>query len=256
MRRVLPPLLLFLAAVMIWEAAVRVFLVPSYIFPSFGDVARAAWEKRAHLGSAAQKTFLSASVAFLVSITMGTLGAVLVSMHPWVERAFTPYLLLFQAVPILTLAPLVVIVVGPGFAAVVVVAVASSIVPVLAGGVAGLVSTPPGLLHLFRLYGASFGETLIKLKLPWALPSLFTGCKVAGGLCVVGTVIGEYMVGMGGTQAGLGFVIVEAAARLQVPLLFAATLLASLVGAVFFMATSALARVLLGPWHESEKRNA
>jgi NitT/TauT family transport system permease protein len=106
-------------------------------------------------------------------------------------------------------------------------------------------------LALFRLYGASQGQTLRYLKLPTALPYFLTGLRISGGLALIGAVVAEFVAGTGGAETGLAFRILEAGYRLAIPRLFAALFLLSVTGIVIYLLLDALSRLLLRQWHES-----
>jgi NitT/TauT family transport system permease protein len=120
--------------------------------------------------------------------------------------------------------------------------------PVVANTLSGLLSTDPALRDLFRLYGASGWATLIKLRLPYALPSIMTGLRVAAGLAVIGAIVGEFIVG-----GGLGGVIDVAGTQQRVDKVFAGILLASLLGLTLFLLVNLISRAALRNWHSSEQ---
>jgi len=104
---------------------------------------------------------------------------------------------------------------------------------------------------LFRLYGASPGQTLLYLRVPTALPYFLAGLRISGGLALIGAVVAEFVAGTGGTQSGLAYRILEAGYQLRIPRMFAALLLISLSGIAIFFVTSVIAYFALRHWHES-----
>jgi NitT/TauT family transport system permease protein len=167
-----------------------------------------------------------------------------------VQQAIYPYAVFSQTIPIVSIAPLLVIWFGwdrTALASAVIVAV----FPVVANTLAGLRATDPALLDLFRLYGASPTATLFRLRIPAALPQIFTGLRVAGGLAVIGSVVGEFITGQ-----GIGGAIAVAQQRQRVDIIFAGILLASLLGllALFGLINLAAWRTLR-TWHASESRH-
>jgi NitT/TauT family transport system permease protein len=181
------------------------------------------------------------------SAAIGVAAAVALSTSRWIERAFYPYAIFFQIVPIVAIAPLLVIWFGYGFRAVVAAAFIVSVFPVIANTLAGLRSVDPALRDLFRLYGAGRWARLAKLELPWALPSLLTGLRVAAGLAVIGAIVGEFVGG-----GGLGVVVLEAMRQQRTDLVFAAILHASALGLALFAAVNGASRLALRRWHASE----
>ena len=122
--------------------------------------------------------------------------------------------------------------------------------PILSNTTLGLKSTDPNLRELFKLYGASRWQILTRLQLPNAAPYILAGMKISGGLALIGAVVAEFVAGSG-TATGLAWRIVEAGNRLQIPKMFAALLLLSMLGVGIFFLLSWLEHYLLRRWHES-----
>ena len=177
-------------------------------------------------------------------------AAIALASARWVERAFYPYAIFFQIVPIVAIAPLLVIWFGYGMRAVVAAAFIVSVFPVIANALAGLLSVDPALRDLFRLYGASGFARLVKLSLPWALPSVLVGLRIAAGLAVIGAIVGEFVGG-----GGLGVVVLGALRQQRTELVFAAVLHAAALGLALFAAVSLASRLSLRRWHATEKES-
>lgn len=245
-RTVLPPLVVFLVVMLAAEVLVRAGVVRAYLVPPPSRVFDAL-RSSAQLWTGMLTTTLSALAGFGLSIVVGMLAAIVLSSGPWVQRAFYPYAIFFQTVPIIAIAPLLVIWFGYGPPTVIASTFIVSVFPVIANTVVGLRSTDPALLDLFRLYGASRTRTLLKLRLPSALPSILTGLRVAAGLAVVGAIVGEFVTG-----SGLGSVIDSAKTRQRVDLVFAAVLLAAVLGLGLVAIVNLFSRYALRHWHPSE----
>ena len=241
----IPPAITFVCAMLLWEGAVRVLRVPAFLVPPPSAVLRAAWVERAALAGSLLTTAEGAGIGFLLSASVGTLVALIFSLSRWLERGLYPYALFLQTVPIVAVAPLLVLWFGPGLRAVAVSAFIVSVFPIIANTLAGLRSVDPPLTDLFRLYGATLGDTLLKLRLPSAIPSMATGFKVASGLSVIGAIVGEFVAGFSEGNAGLGITVLSAYRQLRTDLLFAAVLLASLLGLSLFALVSGLSSLLL-----------
>ncbi|MEP7051876.1 MAG: ABC transporter permease [Pseudomonadota bacterium] len=241
----LPPLLTFCAVIALWEGTVRALNVPAFLVPTPSAVLAAAWQERVALGGSLVTTAQGACSGFLLSVTLGTAIGVLFSLSRWLERGLYPYALFLQTVPIVAVAPLLVLWFGPGLRAVSVSAFIVSVFPIIANTLAGLRSVDPRLADLFRLYGAKLGDTLLKLRLPAAIPSMLTGYKVASGLAVIGAIVGEFVAGFSEGNAGLGITVLAAYRQLRTDLLFAAVLLSSLLGLSLFALVNAAASLLL-----------
>lgn len=251
--RVLPPALVLVMAGLAWEAYARLSGIQPYLLPRPSAVLRSFVVDRALLLSSLAATAQAALLGFAASALVGALAAVALSTTALVRRAFYPYTVFFQTVPIVAIAPLLVFWFDPGLQAVAVCAFIVSVFPVIANTLTGLRSTDPALLDLFRLYGARPAATLWKLRLPSALPSLFTGLRVAAGLAVIGTVVAEFLVGQIGEGTGLGVEIAGAIRVGKTDRVFASVLLTSLLGLAMFAAVNAASHLLLRRWHASEK---
>src|SRR3954470_6701717 len=241
----LPPALTFAVVIALWEGAVRAFAVPKFLVPPPSSVLSAAWAERAALSGALLTTAQGAGLGFLLSASLGTSVGLVFSLSRWLERGLYPYALFLQTVPIVAVAPLLVLWFGPGLRAVAVSAFIVSVFPIIANTLAGLRSVDPRLSDLFRLYGAKLGDTVLKLRVPTAIPSMATGFKVASGLSVFGAIVGEFVAGFSEGNAGLGITVLSAYRQLRTDLLFAAVLLASLFGLSLFALVSSLSALLL-----------
>jgi NitT/TauT family transport system permease protein len=244
----LPPVVVLVIALLGLEAGVRAFHVPRYLVPPPSEVFRTLRVDGAELWAAAAQTAGTSCLGFLASATFGISVAVLLSSARWVQRAFYPYAVFFQTVPIVAIAPLLVIWIGYGWRTVAVSAFIVSAFPVVANTLAGLLSTDPALRDLFRLYGASRQATLLKLRLPFAVPSIMTGLRIAAGLAVIGSIVGEFIAG-----GGLGGVIDVARTQQRVDKVFAGILLASGLGLTLFLLVNLISRSALRNWHASEQ---
>jgi len=248
MRRVLPPVIVFVVVVVLLEALVRGGFVRNYLVPAPSEVVRALRAHRVELSNKVAETATAAAAGFALSSVFGTLAAVVLSSGGWVQRAFYPYAVFFQTVPIIAVAPLLVIWFGFDARAVIASSFIVSIFPVIANTLTGLLSTDPALRDLFRLYGAGRFASLFKLRLPFALPSILTGLRIAAGLAVIGAIVGEFITG-----GGLGGLIQVARQQQAVDKVFAALLLSALLGIALFGLVNLVSRFALRHWHASEK---
>ena len=205
-------------------------------------------QNAAELSSALLQTSAGAVAGFLLSAILGVAIAVLLSSSRAVQKALYPYAVFFQTVPIVAIAPLLVIWFGYGLQTVIASSFIVSIFPVIANTLTGLISTEPALREMFQLYGASPTVTLFKLRFPAALPQIFTGLRVAAGLAVIGAIVGEFIAG-----GGLGSVVDVARTQQRIDKVFAAVLLASVLGLALFGLINALSTAILRRWHSSEQ---
>jgi len=239
------PLIVVTAAA---EFAVRQGFVRAYLVPAPSSVLRAMLQDSNELLRAIAATSFSAVTGFLLSTVIGIAIAVFLSSSRGIQRALYPYAVFFQTVPIIAIAPLLVIWFGYGTQTVVASAFVVSIFPVIANTLSGILSTEPALRDLFRLYGASTWVTLFRLRFPAALPQILTGLRVASGLAVIGAIVGEFIGGQ-----GLGSVVDIARTQQRVDKVFAAVLLASVLGLALFGLINLVSYLTLRRWHVSEQ---
>ena len=164
--------------------------------------------------AAAATTFAEALQALALAAIGGVALALLFSWSPWLERAFLPLAVAAQVTPLIAVAPLLLIYLDAR-AAVLACAFLVAFFPILSNASAGLKATDRGLVELFRLKGASRGKILLWLRLPSALPQIFTGLRIGGGLALIGAVAAELAAGAAGSSEGLAFRIMEAGYRLK-----------------------------------------
>ncbi|MGF9712412.1 MULTISPECIES: ABC transporter permease [Paenibacillus] len=252
--KVLPPLAVFILFVGGWEAIVRLIGIPPYILPKPTDIVLAAKENGLNLAESVSTTLAEAVAGFVVSVILGISIAVLLALSKMVERSVYPYAIILQTIPIVAVAPIIVIWFGAGMNAIVVIAFLISFFPILSNTLIGLNSTEQNMKNLFYLYNATKMQTIWRLRFPAALPYIMAGLKISCSLSVVGAIVGEYIAGIGGGKGGLGYAITVAATRLQTPYLFACGLSASVLGIAFFLLINAFSKWLLSSWHESEMR--
>ena len=242
--------MLFLA---VWEGLTRMLEVPVFLLPPPSLIAESL---------IADFPSLLDSLAFTLEITLGAFAlasfcgialAILFSHSRLIERAFMPYAVILQVTPVVAIAPLVIIWVGldNAWAALFILATLVAFFPVLSSSLLGFRSVDRGLRNLFRLYGATRWQVFYRLELPSALPHMLSGMKVAGGLALIGAIVAEFVAGSG-TATGLAWRIVEAGNRLNMPRMFAALFLLSATGILLHLALSAVERLLLRHWHESQ----
>ncbi len=236
--------------VVLAEVAVRREWVASYLVPAPSKIIATLVSSRdgPELFYATGQTALAALTGFAASAVIGLAVAIALSSARWVQRAFYPYAVFFQTVPIIAIAPLLVIWIGYGMPTVIASALIVSVFPVIANTLSGLLATEPALVDLFRLYGASRSAAMLKLRLPFALPSIFTGLRVAGGLAVIGAIAGEFITG-----GGLGGVIDISKTQQRTDKIFAGLILAALLGIALFAIVNLASWLMLRNWHASER---
>jgi NitT/TauT family transport system permease protein len=251
-RRWVPPLLVFVVFIGVWSLlATTVYGDENYLLPRPWDVASAAWESRGELWSATLITLGEAAVGFGLAIVVGMAFAVVMSQSKLLERSLYPYAVMLQTVPIVAVAPVIVLWFGYNQKSVIVVAFMIAVFPILNNTLLGLLSTDRNHLDLFRMHDAGRVTAFRKLRLPNAIPNVFAGLRISAGLSVIGAIVGEFIIGSGGSEGGLGVKVIYAQGKLDTNLLFAEVFAATLLGFMFFVIVSYVGNLLLRSWHES-----
>jgi NitT/TauT family transport system permease protein len=248
----LAPAVVGIAFLILWAALVALFDVPFYLVPSPQRVLRTLVQDGGLLLSSLLVTLEIASLALALSTVLGVAIAFLFVQSRAVEMSLFPYAILLQVTPVVAIAPLIIIWVKDPLAALVICATIVAIFPIISNTTLGLRSVDPDLAALFRLYGASRVDTLVRLRIPSAMPYFFAGLRVSGGLALIGAVVAEFVAGTGGNASGLAYQILQAGLQLNTPRLFAALLLITLAGVAIYALISLLARLSLRHWHEAE----
>lgn len=244
------PVLIFTASVvLVWQLVVNVFELPPILLPSPAQVLEAGIQEASVLASGAWVTGTAAVCGFVMSVLLGTFIAALMSQSKLLRLALYPYVILLQTVPIVAIAPLLVIWSGYEFRTVVLVTLIISLFPIINSVTEGLMAIPQDRIDLFRLYGASKLQTLWRLRIPTAVRYLMLGCKTSCGLAVIGAIVAEFFVGNGGANyAGLGTLMTGWQTLGRTAPLIAALFASTLLGIAMFAAVHILSRTVLSRW--------
>jgi NitT/TauT family transport system permease protein len=250
--RILVPIALGVAFIAAWELLVRYLAIPRFVLPAPSMIAAALIDDFSPLVGSLWVTLKVTLAAFAVALMLGIVFAILFVQSRLFEVSLFPYAVMLQVTPIVSIAPLVLIWVGLDHLerALLILATIVAFFPILSNATLGLKSVDHNLQNLFDLYGATRWQRLKELQFPSALPYLLGGMRISGGLALIGAVVAEFVAGSG-TGTGLAWRIVEAGNRLNIPRMFAALLLLSLLGISIFFGLSALEYLLLRKWHES-----
>jgi NitT/TauT family transport system permease protein len=244
------PIILLALGIMIWELIVHLKGIPPYVLPAPSLVLATLVSDWSILSESLAVTLVTTLEGFVLALIGGVGLALLFNFSRLVEYSLYPYAVILQVTPVVAIAPLLLIYL-PQQAAVLACAWIVAFFPVLANTTLGLNSVDHNLVDLFRLYGASRTQVLWRLKLPSALPYILGGLKIAGGLSLIGAVVAEIAAGAAGAGSGLAYRISESGYRLNIPRMFAALVLLSVVGILIYFALSLLSHLMLRRWHES-----
>ena len=210
----------------LWEAFVRIMDVPIFILPPPSSIFVVALVRAPLILPHALVTLTEILMGIGLAVCTAIPLAIVMFAKPTLEKAFAPFLVASQAIPVFAIAPLLVVWLGYGIASKIFMAWIIIFFPICVSLLEGFKSCDPEFKVLFRLMGASFFKTLRLLYWPWALPRFFAGLKVGVTVATIGAVIGEWV----GAQQGLGFLMIQSNARLQVDIVFAAILWLTAMG--------------------------
>ncbi len=248
------PAATMLAAILLWEWAVRAYEIPHYLIPAPSRIWSTLMTDGPSLMVSAWFTVKLTLMALALAILGGVLLGALFALSRTLEMSLFPFAVILQVTPVVAIAPLILIYVNSTFAALLICAWIVAFFPILSGTVVGLRSADHNLRDLFTLYRATPWQRLRFLLAPSALPFFMAALKVAGGLALIGAVVAEFVAGTTGRNTGLASRIIESSFRNEIPRMFAALVLVSLLGIAIFALTSWASRRVLGHWHESEIR--
>jgi len=248
-QRVVYPVLVGLVLIALWQGLVTAMELPPYLVPSPILMMKTLFTDWAALGGSLWVTVKITVLAFVVATVAGVLISFLFVQSKRIETALFPYAVLLQVTPIVAVAPLIIIWVKDPTASMVICAALVALFPIISNTTLGLRSVEPDLQSYFQLNRATRLQTLLRLRIPSALPYFFGGLRISSGLALIGAVVAEFVAGQG---AGLAYQILQAGFQLNIPRMFAALLLISLTGVALFVLMAWLTRVALGGWHASE----
>lgn len=245
MKAALSALGVLLALVAIWQVVSLATGLPAYILPSPAQTLAAGWAQRTILASNALTTLGEMALGFATGALLGVLCALSMAAAAPLRRLLRPALIASQAIPVFALAPLFVVWMGYGLAPKIAIAALVIFFPVAIAFADGLRRTPPALLEAARVMagpGARW-RVLRHIALPAALPALATGLRLGAGVAAIAAVIGEWA----GSSSGLGYLMLWANSRSQVPLMFAALIVLFVLAIAFSALVDHLSRRLT-PW--------
>jgi NitT/TauT family transport system permease protein len=226
-----------------------------FLLPAPNEVARAFVEKGPALWGAALNTAEGALLGFAAAVALSFVLGLFLSISPLVRASFYPYLMILQMTPIIVLAPILILWVGPGLVSVTVITFLICFFPMVVNTTQGLISTDRNLLDFFRMCRATRRQEIFLLRVPGAMPYFFTGLRIAATLAPIGAIVGDFYAGnSAGGQGGLGFLTIIYSSQFQMGALFATAAVSCLLGFVFVSGVIGLSWVAMHEWHESFSR--
>ncbi len=251
------PVVVFALFIGFWVLSAEVLLPPHkrFLLPAPTRVVTTVFTDWKTMKPILSALWLSTQVAFtgfMISIVLGMVIGIIMSRAAWIEWALWPYAVALQCIPILALTPLIGGLIGFSFNARVVVTVMISLFPIMSNTLFGILSVDPSLHDLLTIRGATRRQSLFKIQLPAALPSIFAGVRISAGLAVIGAVVGDTFFRQG--EPGIGALIDVFRLRLQGEQMMASIILAAALGIAVFVLVGYLSRRAVGQWHEDTRR--
>ena len=240
-RRYAVPAAGILALLLAWELYTHVFRVPHYLVPAPSVIGWTLIEEWPTIRRNVGRTLVEAVGGFLLGNGFAVVLAIVFVHSPAVQRVLYPVAVAIRTVPIIAIAPILVLLLGNGYAPKVVIAALISFFPTLVNMVRGLEAVEPSALELMRVLSANRRQVFFKLRLPSSLPFLFSALKIATASCVIGAIVAEWV----GADTGLGYLIIVATFEFRTGLLYATTAVGSFLALAFFLAVVALEKAVV-----------
>jgi putative hydroxymethylpyrimidine transport system permease protein len=250
MGRLWPSLVLLVLLAASWEFAARYLGVPGYVLPAPSSIVGAlisGWSDT--LRSATWVTLQEVLLGFVLALVSGLILAIGLHSSAAARRAVYPLLIGSQAVPVVVIGPILAVIFGYTIVPKMLLVALVCFFPVVVNALDGLSATDPELLRLMRSLHGTRLSTFRRVQFPAALPSIFSGVRIAAAFAAIGAVFGEYA----GSSNGLGYVLIQATPQLQTALAFAAILLLTLISVLLFWLVTLTERVLV-PWTREGNR--
>ena len=244
------PIWLIIVLIIGWDLCIRLFKIPQYLIPTPWQVVQQLFKEWPMLWRESLPTLYATLGGFVLSALVGVPIAMWIAYSRLVESFVYPLLVFSQSVPKVAIAPLFVVWFGFGVIPKVIAAFLLGFFPVIVATVQGFKSIESDVIDLARSMGASPLKVFLKFRLPQAMPAIFSGLKVSVTLAVVGAVVGEFV----GSNSGLGYVLQKANGTFDLPLMFAALVILSMIGVLLFLVLELIERWVL-PWHASQRHD-
>ena len=223
-----------------------------FLLPTPGDVWTATIKEWPTLSQAALHTGVGALLVFMAAVALSFLLALVLALSSIARLSLYPLLMILQMTPIIIIAPILILWVGPGLASVATITFLICFFPMVVNTTQGLVSADRNLVDYFRMCRATRMQEMLYLRIPAAMPYFFTGLRIAATLATIGAIVGDMYAGnSGGGTGGLGFMAIIYSSQFQMPALFATAAIACCLGFVFVSVVLAVNWLVLHKWHDS-----
>lgn len=243
-----PALVLALALLALWELYVRVGWISARVLPSPIAIVQALVNNWGIIYDNTVQTLLETVLGLAIATLLGLLLAIILDISAWMRRAVYPLLITSQTIPIIALAPLLLIWIGYDIRPKLIVVTLYCFFPIAVATIDGLASAEPELMKLLRSMRATRWQMLHLVRLPGAMPAFFSGLRIAAAYSVIGAIFGEYV----GAEKGLGIYMQKAANSFATINVFAAILVTTILSLLLFGLISLIERIAL-PWYHGSK---
>lgn len=234
------PALLVLALVAFWEAAVRLGEIPSFLLPAPSEIARLAVAEWPLIQMHSLQTIGSILTGYVAAAVFALAISALMIRFPLVERLIMPIFVGLQSVPKIAIAPLILVWVGAGIASKIAVVASIAFFPIVINTMVGFHEVDRGLADVFRSVAATERQTFLRLRLPYAVPYIFAGLRIATTLAVLGAIVAEWLA----ASNGLGYLVLSGSFNFNTARSFAAIIALAIIGTAFFAGMSWIERLI------------
>jgi NitT/TauT family transport system permease protein len=248
LRRRIAPLIVFAALFALWEGAVHLTGIREYLLPPPSKVWTEFLKRHDTVMASAWVTTQEIIAGYLLAIVVSIPLALAVAYSRFVETAIYPVVVFLQIIPKIAIAPLFIIWFGFGFTPKLLIVFLLSFFPIVVASIAGFKSVDPEIMEFARTTGAGGFKMFFKIRLPQALPDIFTGLKVGAALSATAAVVAEFVA----SDRGLGYLLLQYNGQLETPMVFATIVLLSLIGLVVYYVVEIIERIAI-PWHVSQQ---
>ena len=248
LKRRAAPLIVFILLFAFWEVAVRLTGVKEYLLPPPSKVWTEFLKRYPTVMDGAWVTTQEIIAGYLLAIVVSIPLALSVAYSRFVENAIYPVVVFLQIVPKIAIAPLFIIWFGFGFTPKLLLVFLLSFFPIVVASIAGFKSVDPEIMDFARTTGAGALKMFFKIRLPQALPDIFTGLKVGAALSATAAVVAEFVA----ADRGLGYLLLQYNGNLETPMVFAIVVLLSLIGLAVYYVVEVIERITI-PWHVSQQ---
>jgi NitT/TauT family transport system permease protein len=245
--RVLRVTVFYIAALVLWEALIKLLHVPDWLLPAPSQILEVIADKNSVMLSHTLVTLEETLLGFVLALVLGVVCAIGIVHFPLLRDTLYPSLIMFNSFPKVAIAPLFVVWIGVGIESKIANAFLTALFPIVLNTILGLTDMDPEMLELVRSMSRSRWVLFWKIRLPYSLPYLFAGCKIAIPLAVIGAIVGEFISG----RSGLGYLVLSANNYFNTPMAFTALLYLVLMSLALY-GMVIVAEKLIVPWYRRE----